>query len=123
FYRADGTGECQDETFVKVLTEKGRRDNRTLTMNFMLPYTTVEVAKLEVIKPDGQTVLVGVEANSKESIDDSQMAMNIYDPNMRVLQVNIPGLNIGDMVHSVQRQTIERPFIAGEYGEENVFEG
>jgi transglutaminase-like putative cysteine protease len=123
FYRADGTGECQDETFVKVLTEKGRRDNRTLTMNFMLPYTTVEVAKLEVIKPDGQTVLVGVEANSKESIDDSQMAMNIYDPNMRVLQVNIPGLNIGDVVHSVERQTIVRPFIAGEYAEENVFEG
>ena len=42
-YRADGTGECQDETFTKVLTEKGKRDNRTLTMNFMLPYTTVAV--------------------------------------------------------------------------------
>ena len=122
-YQADGTGECQDETFVKVLTEKGRRDNRTLTMNFMLPYTTVEVAKLEVIKPDGETVPVDVASNSKESIDDSQMAMNIYDPNMRVLQVNIPGLNIGDVVHSVERQTIERPFIDGEYAEENVFEG
>jgi len=42
-YQADGTGECQDETFVKVLTEKGRRDNRTLTINFMLPYMAVEV--------------------------------------------------------------------------------
>ncbi|MGD0745852.1 MAG: DUF3857 domain-containing protein, partial [Verrucomicrobiota bacterium] len=122
-YRADGTGECQDETFVKVLTEKGRRNNRTLTMGFMLPYTTVEVPRLEVIKPDGETVSVDVAANSKESIDDSQMAMNIYDPNRRVLQVNIPGLNIGDVVHSVERQTIERPFIAGEYAEENVFEG
>jgi len=122
-YRADGTGECQDETFVKVLTEKGKRDNRTLTMNFMLPYTTVEVAKLEVIKPDGETVSVDVTANSKESIDDSQMAENIYDPNRRVLQVNIPGLNIGDAVHSVERETIIRPFIAGEYDDENVFEG
>jgi transglutaminase-like putative cysteine protease len=122
-YRADGTGECQDETFVKVLTEKGRRDNRTLTMNFMLPYTTVAVPKLEVIKPDGETVPVDVAANSKESIDDSQMAMNIYDPNMRVLQVNIPSLDVGDVVHSVERETIERPFIAGEYAEENVFEG
>src|ERR1700690_1461436 len=42
-YQADGTGGCQDETFVKVLTEKGKRDNRTLTMYFMLPYTTVAV--------------------------------------------------------------------------------
>jgi len=122
-YQADGTGECQDETFVKVLTEKGRRNNRTLAMNFMLPYTTVEVAKLEVIKPGGEAVPVDVAANSKESIDDSQMAMNIYDPNLRVLRVNIPGLNIGDVVHSVERETIVRPFIAGEYAEENVFEG
>ncbi|MGA3284699.1 MAG: DUF3857 domain-containing protein [Verrucomicrobiota bacterium] len=122
-YQAEGTGECQDETFVKVLTEKGKRDNRTLTMNFMLPYTTVEVAKLEVIKPDGETVPVDVAANSKESIDDSQMAINIYDPNLRVLRVNLPGLNVGDMVHSVERETIERPPIAGEFDDENVFEG
>jgi hypothetical protein len=32
-YRPDGTGACQDESFVKVLTEKGRRDNRTLSLN------------------------------------------------------------------------------------------
>jgi transglutaminase-like putative cysteine protease len=122
-YRADGTGECQDETFTKVLTEKGKRDNRTLTMNFMLPYTTVAVPTLEVIKPDGTVVLVDVAANSKESIDDSQMAENIYDPNMRVLQVNIPALDIGDVIHSVERENIERPIIPGEYAEENVFEG
>ena len=122
-YRADGTGECQDETFVKVLTEKGKRDNRTLPLNFMLPYTTVAVPKLEVIKADGETVTVDVAANSQESIDDSQMAENIYDPNMRVLRVNIPSLDVGDVVHAVERETIERPFIPGEYAEENVFEG
>jgi transglutaminase-like putative cysteine protease len=121
-YRADGTGECQDETFTRVLTEKGRRNNRTLTMNFMLPYTTVAVPTLEVIKPDGTVVPVDVAANSKESIDDSQMAENIHDPNMRVLQVNIPGLEIGDVIHSVERENIERPIIPGQYAEENVFE-
>jgi transglutaminase-like putative cysteine protease len=122
-YRVDGTGECQDETFTKVLTEKGKRDNRTLTMNFMLPYTTVAVPTLEVIKPAGTVVPVDVAANSKESIDDSQMAENIYDPNMRVLQVNIPSLDIGDVIHSVERENIERPLIPGQYAEENVFEG
>jgi transglutaminase-like putative cysteine protease len=122
-YRADGTGECQDETFTKVLTEKGRRDNRTLTMNFMLPYTTVAVPVLEVIKPDGTVVPVDVAANSKESIDDSQMAENIYDPNLRVLQVNLPSLDVGDVIHSVERENIERPLIPGQYAEESVFEG
>ena len=122
-YRADGTAECQDETFTKVLTEKGKRDNRTVTQYFMLPYTTVDVPTLEIIKPDGTVVPVDVAANSKESIDDSQMAENIYDPNMRVLRVNIPSLDVGDVVHSVARETIERSIIPGQYAEENVFEG
>ena len=51
------------------------------------------------------------------------MAENIYDPNMRILQVNIPALDIGDVIHSVERENIERPIIPGQYAEENVFEG
>ena len=109
-YRSDGTGECQDETFIKVLTEKGKRANRTLSLSFMLPYSTEEVVKLEVMKPGGDVVPVDVAANSKETIDDSQMSMNIYDPNMRVLRVNLPKVEIGDVVHSITRQTIERPY-------------
>lgn len=121
-YRADGTGEAQDETFTKVLTEKGRRANRTMGLSFMLPYSTPEVPRLEVIKPSGEVVPVDVAANSKETIDESQMAENIYDPNNRVLQVNIPKLDIGDVVHSVTRMTTERPFIPGQFAEENVLE-
>ncbi len=121
-YRADGAGECQDETYTKVLTEKGRRGNRTLSQSFMLPYSTVEVVSLEIIKPGGKIVPVDVAANSKESIDESQMQMNIYDPNERILQVNIPGVEIGDLIHSVTRQTIARSYIPGQYAEETVFE-
>ena len=122
-YRADGTGACQDETFTKVLTEKGRRDNRELSFFFMLPYWTMEVAKVEVIKPDGTVVPVDVAANSKESIDNSQMSENIYDPNDRILSVNIPQLDIGDTVHVISRQIIHRSIMPNEYDEENVFEG
>ena len=122
-YRLDGTGESQDETFVKVLTEKGRRDNRALSFGFQLPYSTVSIPDLEVMKPDGRVIPVDVSANSKESIDDSQMSENIYDPNSRVLRVSIPQLDIGDIVHLVARQTTERPLIPGEFDDENVFEG
>ena len=122
-YRGDGTGECQDETYTKVLTEKGRRNNRTLTLSFMLPYYTVSVPKLELIKSDGHVVPVDVAANSKESIDESYMQMNIYDPNQKILQVNIPGLEIGDVIHSVTRQTTDRSFVAGQYADETVLEG
>ncbi|HTV42510.1 MAG TPA: DUF3857 domain-containing protein [Candidatus Sulfotelmatobacter sp.] len=122
-YHADGTGACQDETFTKVLTEKGRRDNRELSFFFMLPYWTEEVAKVEVIKPDGTIVPVDVAANSKESIDDSQMSENIYDANDRILTVNIPQLDVGDTVHVISRQIIHRSIMPNEYDEENVFEG
>ena len=50
-YRPDGTGECQDESFVKVLTEKGKRGNRSLSLWYMLPYSVAEAVKVEVIKP------------------------------------------------------------------------
>jgi transglutaminase-like putative cysteine protease len=122
-YRADGTAESQDETVTKVLTEKGRRNNRTLSLGFLLPYFTVEVVKLEVIRPNGEVIPVDIAANSKETIDDSQMAMNIYDPNSKVLRVNIPKLEIGDVVYSVVRQTTQRAIIPGEFAEVNVFEG
>lgn len=122
-YRADGTGECQDESFVKVLTEKGKRGNRTLSMYYMLPYSVAEAVTLEVIKPDGKATPVDIAANSKEMIDDSQMGMNIYDPNSKIIRVNIPGVEIGDLVHSVTRTTIKRPIIPGEFADDNVFEG
>ena len=121
-YHPDGTAEAQDETFTKVLTEKGRRDARTVDLSFMLPYNAVEVARLEVIKLDGTVEPVDVAANSKETIDDSQMAANIYDPNMKVLRVNIPKLDIGDVVHSVIRFTTLRSIIPGEYNEIMLFE-
>jgi transglutaminase-like putative cysteine protease len=121
-YNTDGTGECQDEAFVKVLTEKGKRGNRTLSLSFMLPYTTEEVVKLEVIKPDGTVSPVDVAANSKVAIEAGQMEMKIQDPNSKVLQVNLPKVEIGDVVHSISRQTITRSFMPGQYAEVNVFE-
>src|SRR5437870_219635 len=122
-YRADGTGECQDETFVKVLTEKGKRNNRSLTQYYMLPYTKAEITKVEVVKASGEAVPVDIAANSKEMIDDSQMSMNIYDPNMKVLRLNIPNVEVGDVVHSITRTTLERPIIPGEFADDNLFEG
>src|SRR5436190_838911 len=119
-YRADGTGECQDETFTKVLTEKGKRGNRSLSLYYMLPYSTAEAIKLEVIKPNGDSVAVDIPANSKEMIDDSQMGMNIYDPNSKILRVKIPRVEIGDVVHATTRTTIKRSIIPGELADDNV---
>ena len=122
-YRPDGTGENQDESFVKVLTEKGKRDRRTLSVGFILPYFKVEIAKLEVIKPTGEAVAVDVAANSTETIDPGQMQSNIYDPNNKVLQVNVPDLEIGDVLHWIIHYITLRSIIPGEFADINEFEG
>jgi transglutaminase-like putative cysteine protease len=121
-YKADGTAGNQDEAFVKVLTEKGKRNRRTLTMGFLLPYFKVQVAKLEVIHASGEVSPVDIAANSTVTIDDSQMEENIYDPNSKVMQVNIPDLEIGDTVHWITRTTTERSIIPGEFADGNEFE-
>ena len=82
----------------------------------------MEVVQLEVVRPDGRMVPVDVAANSKESIDDSQMEMNIHDPNDRMLRVNIPNVEIGDVVHSVSRQTIGVAYMPGQFADETVLE-
>jgi transglutaminase-like putative cysteine protease len=121
-YKPDGTAGNQDEAFVKVLTEKGKRNRRTLTLGFLLPYFKVQVAKLEVIRPSGEVIPVDVAANSTVTIDDSQMEENIYDPNSKVMQVNIPDLEIGDIVHWITRTTTQRSIIPGEFADGNEFE-
>src|SRR5580704_19584425 len=56
-------------------------------------------------------------------VDESQMQMNIFDPHLKILQVNIPGVGVGDVVHSVVRLNIERSIVTGQYAEESVLEG
>ncbi len=100
-YKPDGTSITWDDTFIKILTEKGKRDHQTLSFYFSLPYSTVELKMLEIIKKDGKVVPVDIKSNSKIMINPSQMGQNIYNPNSKILTVNVPGLEIGDMVRSL----------------------
>ncbi len=100
-YQADGRCLETDEVFEKILTEKGRRETMSMSFNYMLPYYTVKVTTLEVIKADGRIVPVDIEKNSKEMVDRSQMDANIFNPNDKILTVSVPGLEIGDILHYV----------------------
>ena len=122
-YKKDGTGVNQDEEFVKILTEKGKKDRRTIALHYRLPYSTVEIPLVEIIKPNGSVQKVNVAANAKESIDSGEMAANIYDPSAKVLEVNIPSLEVGDLIHDVSRTITSRAIVPGEFADGNVFEG
>ena len=100
-YNVNGTSVTWDDTFIKVLTEKGRREHQSMSFYYSLPYSTVVVKLLEIIKPDGQVIPLDIKSNSKVMVNNSQMGSNIYNPNSKILMVNIPGLKIGDMVRYV----------------------
>jgi transglutaminase-like putative cysteine protease len=107
-YQPDGTSESWDEVYEKVLTEKGKRDNRILTLYFTIPYSKVDMPLLELIKPNGTVQKIDVKKNSREMVNPSQMNQNIYNPNSKLLKITIPGLEIGDVIHSVShRQTVK----------------
>jgi transglutaminase-like putative cysteine protease len=98
-YEADGTSVTYDETWTKVLTDKGRQDNERMSLGFDEAYSKVSFDLLEVIKPDGRAVPVDVTAQSRVTTQSGQMAENIYDPNLKTLEVGIPGLAVGDILH------------------------
>lgn len=121
-YQADGTAITTDETCLKVLTEKGRRDNQLLSRQFTLPFSTAAFTLVEVVKPDGRAVPVDLAAQSRVMVDPGQMGSNIYNPDSKVLQVTIPELAIGDLVHYVAREDVVKPRVPNTFSEYQVFE-
>lgn len=121
-YEPDGTAVSYDETFFKVLTEKGRRDATTLTRSFTLPYGESSYTLVEVIKPDGTRVPVDLAAKSKVMVDQSQMQSNIFNPNSKILQVTVSEVAIGDTIHYVAKATIVKPRVPNTWSEYEVLE-
>ncbi len=121
-YQTDGTSETWSDTAVKILTEKGKRDNRSLMRSFNISYGTNTFTKVQVIKPDGTINEIDIVAQSKVMVDPSQMNANIYNPNSKVLKLSVPGLEIGDtlryIVHSLRTKTV----VPDTWGDYQTFE-
>ena len=122
YYNADASYVTWMDMYEKVLSEKGKRENQTVTLPFNQAYSTWEVKTLEIIKPDGKAVKVDVKAQSKIMIDRSQMAANIYDPAQKILQIGLSGLEIGDIIHSVIVRKNHKPRAKGIWCGFQVFE-
>ncbi len=121
-YQSDGTGVTWSDNYTKVLTEKGRREEQELSFSFMLPYNKVNVSVLELIRADGSIVPVDIAKQSKVMIDRRQMSSNIYDPNTKTLQVGVPGVEIGDIVHLITWQQTMRRQMPDTWDDYQVFE-
>ncbi|AWI08057.1 hypothetical protein CKA38_01155 [Ereboglobus luteus] len=108
-YAADGSAFTRAETFVKILTEKGLRENRTHSMAYNIFYENTVVTLARIIHPDGTATPIDIAANTKEMTNRRSMAANIYDPNNKILTLALPGLKVGDTLHIVKETTTKRP--------------
>jgi len=126
-YEADGRYTEWYEEYVRILTEEGRRGYETLSSHFTIPYQRgpedCRITLVELVKPDGRTQRVDVAAASRVMIDPSSMGQNIYNPNDRVLQVGVAGLEPGDVLHYVFFDRIVQPRMRDTWSDWIVLEG
>ncbi len=121
-YEPDGTSRTWDDTYLKILTERGRRERSTLALAYTLPYGTAAFAAVEVFKPDGTRLPVDVAAAGREMVDPGQMSANIYNPNDKLVQVSVPGLEIGDVLRIYTFRDEVKPRVPGTWSDYQVFE-
>jgi transglutaminase-like putative cysteine protease len=97
-YQADGSCAYTNDVAVKILTEKGREEENTVTIGYDAAYGSTRFLRAEVIKPDGTAVPVDLEKQTRETIDSGQMNANIYDPNSKQILLSVPNLETGDLL-------------------------
>lgn len=121
-YQADGTSTTRDEEYLKVLTEKGKRSLRVQTLHYTLPYGTTAYTLIEVIKPDGSILPVDLKQQSRVMVDRSQMGSNIFNPNQKIMQVTIPQLEVGDLLHLISQRETVKPRVVNTWSSYQLFE-
>ena len=125
-YRADGTFSAWHEEYLKILSEEARRDYSTLSSYFTIPYQRgpedCQFKLIEIIKTNGTVVPIDIDKQSRIMVNPGSMGANIYNPNEKVIQVNIPGLENGDLLHYLTFDRVVQPPVPGVWYDHFFFE-
>ena len=121
-YNPDGTYEQTDECWTKILTEKGRRSESSMSLNYSKRYGEARILFVKAIGADGTEREIDVSKTTKESTDNSSMSSNIYDPLDRVITCTIPGLKIGETLHVKTMRKATKPRCQDKWADLSVME-
>ena len=121
-YKADGSYEYINDIAIKILTEKGRQQEGTVTLGYDAAYGTTRFVQVEVIKPDGTVVPIDLEKQTRETIDSGQMNANIYDPNSKQVLLSVPNLQIDDLLHYTFRGERTKAVVPNTWSDLFLFE-
>ncbi|MBR5623592.1 DUF3857 domain-containing protein [bacterium] len=95
-YLTNGAYVAVSEEISKVLTEPGKRDSLVYSISYNAAYGTSYFTRVSILKPNGMEIEIDVNT-SETMIDTSQMSSNIYDPASKIVKINLPGLEVGDI--------------------------
>ena len=114
-YAPDGTYADESEFWIKVLTEKGRREEGVLSLDYNARYGKAEIPYVGILSPGEEEREIDVSGTTKDATDDSSMADNIVDPLDRKLVCTIPGVKVGDLLHIKTRRSTFKARIENEW--------
>ena len=121
-YEKDGTYIVVDDTCVKILTEKSRKQYKTISSHYSKAYGTSGYSLIQIIKPDGKIIEVDIDANKKIMTDRSSMKSNIYDPNSKILTIGMPEVEIGDMIRTASWKNNYKARVPNTWCDFRIFE-
>ena len=121
-YNPDGTYEQTDECWTKILTEKGRRQERLLSLDYSRRYGEAAILYVGAIGEDGVERAIDVSQTTKDSTDNSSMAANIYDPLDRKIVCTIPDLQVGETLHVKTMRKTTKPRCKDKWADLSVME-
>ena len=121
-YNPDGTYESESESWTKVLTERGRREERVISLDYNARYGKAEILSLGVVDTNGVERTIDFAATTKETTDNSSMSANIVDPLDRKITCTIPGLKVGETVHLKMRRRTVKSRIQDQWSDVSVME-
>lgn len=105
---------------VKILTDKGRRENAAKKLPYHRRYNTLRMIRARVIKKDGRVFDVPAESIKDGTMEETQQ-MNILDENFRRLSIAFPGVEIGDTLETLV-ETVSKPMVRNHYNEISLFQ-
>lgn len=120
-YNPDGTYVEENECWTKILTEKGRREESTVTLGYSKRYGTAAIDFVRIVGTNGVARTVDVAATTREATDNGSMSANIYDPLDRRIVCTVPGLAVGETLHVKTTRRAVKPRCAGQWSDLALF--
>ncbi len=121
-YNPDGTYELVSESWGKILTERGRRDESIISLSYSKRYGEASILYVGAIDAEGREREIDVSSTTNESTDNGSMSMNIYDPLDRKIMCTVPGLKVGETIHVKTMRKTVKPRCEGKWAGISVLE-